>query len=218
MKDEFIQFLIQKNIEVALVQETKLKPNQYINIPNFAAYRTDRTHSRGGGTAVFVKASIKYHARQLKDMPSGLEATTIDITRPGFKEMRIISCYNPPNNTIDPNKFPNLFHRNKPTIAMGDFNCKHQSWNCTTSNTSRRTLYRLTSGGQFFVGAPNEPMHIPYTADRTSEVLDGMCCSNMNYHFQLSVLKELDSDHWPVPLQLHNVSALNWLGNPKKTD
>ncbi|MBJ5459538.1 hypothetical protein JGG43_24260 [Salmonella enterica subsp. enterica serovar Typhimurium] len=64
---------------------------------------------------------------------------------------------------IDTAKFHNLFHHSKLTIVMGDFNCKHPTWSCTSTNENGRKLYNLASGGRFFCGRPmgTNPCTIP---------------------------------------------------------
>ncbi|MBJ5604035.1 hypothetical protein JGG68_24600, partial [Salmonella enterica subsp. enterica serovar Albany] len=117
---------------------------------------------------------------------------------------------------IDTAKFHNLFHHSKLTIVMGDFNCKHPTWSLTSTNENGRKLYNLASG--FFVGAPWEPTHVPFHQGHHSQVLDLMCASNLLYHYQMQVLKELNSDHWPVALQLHNIPLHCNPGPRRKTD
>lgn len=57
-KRTFIDFLENHKTDVALVQETFLKPSTKFTLPNYRVYRTDRLETEKGGTLIAVKEKI----------------------------------------------------------------------------------------------------------------------------------------------------------------
>ncbi|GFX69505.1 RNA-directed DNA polymerase from mobile element jockey [Trichonephila clavipes] len=60
--EELKDCIIDYNPDVIGIQETHLRPADRVSIPNYTCHRSDRTTHRGGGTALFVKNSIRHHA------------------------------------------------------------------------------------------------------------------------------------------------------------
>ncbi|GFU59787.1 probable RNA-directed DNA polymerase from transposon X-element [Trichonephila clavipes] len=60
--EELKDCIIDYNPDVIGIQETHLRPADKVSIPNYTCHRSDRTTHRGGGTALFVKNSIRHHA------------------------------------------------------------------------------------------------------------------------------------------------------------
>lgn len=55
---DFFDYLVDHDIDVALLQETLLKPNHALSHKDFKCYRLDRLDTTGGGVAAVVKKSI----------------------------------------------------------------------------------------------------------------------------------------------------------------
>lgn len=55
------EYLARENIDIALICETHLHGSLTPKIKNYAFYNTNRTHGRGGGTAIYVKGHIEHH-------------------------------------------------------------------------------------------------------------------------------------------------------------
>ena len=92
--NEFRELIKRYNIDIALINETHLKPGSRANVPNYICYRNDRLHGRGGGTAIYVKKHINHHSILTQDEIK-LEITMIKIiTTRG--ELLLGACYNPP--------------------------------------------------------------------------------------------------------------------------
>ncbi|KAH1029335.1 hypothetical protein HUJ05_002594 [Dendroctonus ponderosae] len=66
----------ENDVDIALIQETFLKPNTHFYINNYAIYRTDRL-TKGGGTAIIIKKSIAH--KQIPPFNSVIENTAIKL-------------------------------------------------------------------------------------------------------------------------------------------
>ncbi|GFX96166.1 putative RNA-directed DNA polymerase from transposon X-element [Trichonephila clavipes] len=60
---EFKIFVEKHSPDLALIQETHLRPHHNINIPNYNCYRNDRIGDgiARGGTLILVKKNISHH-------------------------------------------------------------------------------------------------------------------------------------------------------------
>lgn len=153
-KPELFNFIEDNNIDVCLIQETKLNPNNSLNMPNYQIYRTDRTTHHGGGTAILVRRSIP-HNEEILISPPGMEVTSIKIRTALHRNLRIILAYNPPRNDIDKDSFLELFHASDPSILAGDLNAKNVSWHSRINNIIGRQLEDITASGNIYMLMPH---------------------------------------------------------------
>ena len=58
-----------ESIDLALLGETKLKPNRNIKIRNYITYHNPGPNPPNGGTAILVKRSIQHQVIQLPSSP-----------------------------------------------------------------------------------------------------------------------------------------------------
>ncbi|GBN86574.1 hypothetical protein AVEN_41318-1 [Araneus ventricosus] len=72
---EFKYFFEEWQPDITALQETHLNPGDRLRVPNYSAYRTDRTTHTGRGTALLVKNSIYHHPTPI--VSSSFENTTI---------------------------------------------------------------------------------------------------------------------------------------------
>lgn len=192
------QFLREQNIDVALINETHLKPNKSLNIPNYTTHRTDRSTTKGGGTAVLVKKHIKHEPAYNDTNMTHLETTSITLEI-NNKRTKLTAIYNAPKNELIETDIKTLLRDGLPTIAAGDLNAKHTDWGSTCINKAGKNLQRLSENQHFTVAAPPEATH--YTKN-SSDVLDIALIKDIGEDYQLQVLDELSSDHLPVILTL----------------
>ncbi|KXJ79520.1 hypothetical protein RP20_CCG000600 [Aedes albopictus] len=93
---EFFDFIDNHKIDVAVVTETWLQPNNSIFHPNYSCVRLDRSTqvaNRGGGVAIFVREGISFK------QADGLNTTTIEAIQVTLNLVRtpvhIIAAYFP---------------------------------------------------------------------------------------------------------------------------
>lgn len=202
-RNELEEYVTSENIDVVLVSETWLQPqHSNPNIQGYTMYRTDRTTTQGGGTAIYVRNVIKHYVTALPTLQH-LEATAIVVTTKNGP-LRLFSCYNTSNH-----RYPLLeedlraiFTGSIPTIAAGDFNAKSPEWNSRARNKNGRTLEKFTGNHpDVTVHAADEPT---YYNDSTGlpDTLDIALVKNVNKEIFLQTVKEMSTDHDPVYMQV----------------
>ncbi|KAK9720044.1 Endonuclease-reverse transcriptase [Popillia japonica] len=155
-KDELALFLVEQNLDVALISETWLRPVDSLRFPNYCTYRADRLTGRNGGVAVLVKKNL--HHRPL--YVSGLhfvEAVGIEISIRGLGPLKVFSVYAPPGRDCDWTDLDLLLSADAPALAAGDFNAKHRSWGCRVANGYRGKLFDYLSTIPVSLHSPNAP-------------------------------------------------------------
>lgn len=128
---ELANFLQDHDIDIALLQETFLKPRDTLRIPNYRVFRTDRK-TPGGGTAIITKLALK--AQEIAIQTQNLENTAIELnTKQG--KIKIISAYQAPNKKLVTQDLDAIF-----ALVAGDLNAKHESWSNCKPNPSGNKL------------------------------------------------------------------------------
>ena len=186
--------------DIILAQETLLKNRHSLKLPNMTIYRTDREGKRGGGTAIFIKRSIKHHETQL-DLDNKLIETTAIRIHTNRGHIKIVSAYIPPTADTTIKDLNELLGTNEPTIIMGDLNAKHQDWGCRVTNNRGRKLHTsLNSHKNAHLTAPDEYTHIDTHGNL--DILDVMISINIGRTNHIHTLEDIGSDHIPVTTTL----------------
>lgn len=146
--DEFSAYLIQKKIDVALVNETWLTEEDeetYLsNLSNynfFMKYSSTKPGHRGVG--IFTKKSLKIEQTDLNEDLDKIEIVAVKLVD---EDLFFISIYIPeePNTIIrsDLAKIEN-FLENKKFLLGGDFNSHHTAWGSNTSNERGKIIHEF---------------------------------------------------------------------------
>lgn len=192
---EFINFLLEHNIDIALVTETHTNPQDKLTIANYNTYKTDRTRCKGGGTAIFIKrtlTSVQYSNLE-KD---GFEETSILYTNNG-ETIKITVIYNQPQNILTQTDIEHLFPKNLTCLVGGDYNAKNTIWGCRVNNKCGKILHELIKKNDLRVVAPTEPTFLPEAPQMQPDLLDYFITSN-NIPVSCYAQMDLSSDHIPV--------------------
>ena len=75
---ELREFLARLKIDIALINETHLKPSLRANVANYRCYRSDRLTGAAGGTPIYIKNNIPHHILPTPDSME-LEVSVINI-------------------------------------------------------------------------------------------------------------------------------------------
>lgn len=203
--NEFFDFLVRVNVDVALVSETWLKNDISMNHSDFNCYRSDRETGKGGGVAIVIRKNICHEL--LPIIPTHfIENIGIKITFDDNSVINVYSCYFPGgsagptdikkiNFKSDLKKFSRIQGR---YILGGDFNSKHQVWGCIRSNCWGNILHDLTSCNAFGMVFPPEPTLIPHNNRTNPSVLDFFITNVPEKLSAALTLDNLCSDHLPV--------------------
>lgn len=104
-KYELAHYLIEQQIDVMLLEETRLRGEDRLNILNYITYRTSRQNQPKGGTAICIKKYIPHHLVQRAN--SNIENTIITVLN--RIEYIIIAAYCSPNYNITKEEIEVIF-------------------------------------------------------------------------------------------------------------
>lgn len=161
---ELYAFLTDNDIKIACICETFLLSNDILpSHPNFITYRNDRTtNHRSGGVAIIMNRQIKHQIVSIK--PTKLiENVSIEIILDNGSKVLISSLYLFGGLTQESIR-QNFSHdiaiitsNRSSYLAMGDFNARHRSWNCTNANLAGNILARKHERLNFLLKFPSLP-------------------------------------------------------------
>ncbi len=221
-RQEFNEYLIENGIDIALIQETCLKPQTLYKVPNYKIYRQDRVNRIGGGTAILIKKNIPHELITPPNTDPRIEVTAIRVIHQEG-DIEIVSAYKPPGTYLRRTDLDTLFNSPYPTIIAGDLNAKSVKWGCKSTNAAGKTLndYCIEKGLE--VLAPIEPTHFHHI---TPDILDIAITKNCPQSISIKNLNDLaSSDHTPIAIQIsnlllnpesHTINTTNWQNFKKK--
>jgi len=153
------------------------------HIPNFKWFSSKGTNSFGG-VGILAHQNLK---TSLIEEEVNFVLIQIDILN---EKIFIASIYVPPGSLPPLELFDK--HKDKEIFIFGDFNAKHQDWNCEYSNVSGNKLKEWLLENGFETLHPSQP-----TSKRSNSVIDfGIGRSKANWGIER--LAEGTSDHYPV--------------------
>lgn len=206
---ELRDFLSHGDIDIVLLQETKLHKSCSYNIANYVLHRTDRPGTPiAGGTAIYIKRTIVHHVVTDTNLDE-LEATTIMVTGKN-ENLLVSSAYIKPSIPFPANDFRSLLARNSKAIIAGDFNAHHLAWgnrNCPRGVGLVKLLFDTNTK---LIVPPKPTRH----GETSSSTIDFALINNFKKTPAAQVLEQFTSDHWPVLFNLDE-EALT-IKNPDK--
>lgn len=200
-------YLIENQIDVALFQETFLKPKHSFSNENYKCYRLDRLDQACGGVAISIRKTIchsilpSFNTRIIDCIGIAIETKTGPI--------KLISTYFPGTDLsreamIDfKHDIQLLTKSNDSYFICGDLNAKHRFWNCIRGNRTGAIIFDLLSNGQFTIHHPPEPTHYP-TQRRCSPSTIDIVLTNGKHDISQPIVATpgLFSDHKPIEFLL----------------
>ncbi|KAJ8722734.1 hypothetical protein PYW07_003914 [Mythimna separata] len=127
-KSEVIHLLNKYDPFVFALAETWLKPSNIFKLNGYLTIREDRSDGYGG-VAILIKNSIPFSNIRLP--PHSEEISIVAIK---LQHICLVSIYVPHPSTPVLQEIKDLFSfLPKPFLILGDLNCHHQSWGCSTS-------------------------------------------------------------------------------------
>lgn len=132
----FSLFLYEKNIHIAVLCETWLKPRHHIRFKNYEFVRLDSGNDHNG-VAILIHKSLNFKKLDTFSDDS-IQNIAIRLYYGNNKELTILSLYSPKLCSLPftKQKFNNLIQSlPEPLVIAGDFNALHHNWGCMTSDT-----------------------------------------------------------------------------------
>ncbi|GFX39314.1 probable RNA-directed DNA polymerase from transposon X-element [Trichonephila clavipes] len=176
---------------------------------------SDRSTHRGGGTALFVKNSIRHHA--ILNVSNTFENSSVIIQIGNNSKITVACIYRPPHRSINTTELDAILNHSNKAFLFGDFNAKHPSWSPGRANTNGNILCNWAVASALDILAPDTPTH--FNTYHTNAILDIGFAVNL-FHTEVFTINELSSDHNPVifdfaannvlPPILRTLKSTNW--------
>lgn len=184
-----------EHIDIILITETFLKPQHTYQIRNFNIYRNDRLTHAHGGVAIAIRNNIAHKICSPANT-SHIENMSIEVKINNIPT-RIIVAYSPKFSIHFMNDIQKLTAINAQYMIFGDFNAKHQSWNCNSINKAGNALFDMQQASNFVIHYPHEHTHFPHSGQSPSTI--DLAIANVNFTFDLFThIDQMSSDHAPV--------------------
>ncbi|KAH7711067.1 putative reverse transcriptase - house mosquito [Aphelenchoides avenae] len=217
---ELEALLTERDILVAVLQETKLGPKQ--KTPKFSNYtivRKDRT-THGGGLAILVHHRLVFTERVLVEVPGDahLEQMAVDVaTKSGH--LTIVNVYIPPDSSCEPGYKPSLAHLledgdTSDTLVLGDLNAHDPLWHSTRADARGSALSEEMLDSNYGVLNEDAPTRLPSAGEPTSPDVS-LASSSLLTSAEWQTLVALGSDHLPILITLQ--SSVEGLFTPRTT-
>jgi hypothetical protein len=202
-KHQLLNFIQHRNIDIMLINETKLKRTQKFTLRGFSIIRKDRADNSGaGGVLALIKNNIPHAEITLRN--NTMENICFKLTDNTY----IISIYNRPQNHFTHRDLNALLGTSNKVLIIGDFNAKHSNWNCNRNNTNGTTLNDYITENNITIYYPDTPTHYPPNGN-TPSTIDIIINKQILNISQPQSLPELDSDHNPVTFTLNENNKQN---------
>lgn len=218
---EFECLLFQHKVHIAIISETWLNEDIYINISDYNWYRKDRDDSYGG-VGILAHKSIKIEVCQFNLTNTGIEAILIKTLNCKFIK-NIVSLYCPSSVHTTQADWDELFSKfSCKTIIAGDFNGHHRNW---SHKNDTRGIHILDSSLEHgFICMNNGSVtRAEYVHNRMQESSPDVTfmSSDIVIHFSWTVLNEnLGSDHYVIKVCTSFKDTVHYIKrrNYKKAD
>ena len=213
---ELTQVLNKYNIDICMINKTKLIKKDKIYFPNYKMLRKEREGDvRGGGLIILIKHDIKFSLIQTKT--TSCESLGIKINNTA-----LFSVYQKPQNKINRNELNSLLNSCNSCSILGDLNARHRNWGCITNNSNGRQLNNLINNSSANLIFPTNYTFILSQNNMNPSTIDLGIVRNISSGIEIKVLNVLNSDHLPVQVIINDSNIplinLNPPKNTKKTD
>lgn len=198
--DELFHLMTTKNIHIACICETFLKPHiKLTSHTDYVTHRFDRIEGRGGGVAIFIKKNISH--RILPHMKTKLiENISVEVLDDKNNPFIVSAVYLPgstPHNQIKlhyADDLRKLTNHRLPYYLCGDLNSRHREWNCFNANQAGKILYNQYCIRNFLIKVPNEFTYHPNSTRGNPSTIDLLITNGLHEVTNMCCIP-LSSDH-----------------------
>ena len=119
------QLLSQHCVDMCLLSETFLEPDQTFRLANCVCHLTDR-QTAAGGTAMIIRRCIVHHLVPVP-VQTHLETTAVQVTLTSTP-VKILAAYLSPSRPLMGVELTACFGRGLPFLMAGELYAKHVDW------------------------------------------------------------------------------------------
>jgi hypothetical protein len=208
---ELLDFLSERDIKVACLQETKLSPrSKPPSFPGYAVVRKDRPVGGGGGLMILIHNSVPFTdvdtATLTNSDPSlELQAVRVEI---GAMKIDVYNIYVPPISSCPAGHWPN-FHAllnfpDNDALFLGDFNAHHPSWFSPWDPSDPRgdLLASELDSSELCILNSNLSTRLPFGNTPSSSPDISLAPAHLLPSLTWAVHTRLNSDHLPITISL----------------
>ena len=197
-RTELIHYLNECEPHFVTVNETKLREQTKMRIPNYHIIRRDRA-TNGGGVAILIRKDVKFNEIDTSEFNEEFLAISFESQR---KKIGLATIYNPPGHSPNIENFKYIKNKFPLAIFMGDFNCKHAYFGCKKANKEGDILFNIIEELDLYITNDDTPTHRPNTT--IGDLLDlAIVSREMAPKIEsCDVGLDIGSDHLPVHLML----------------
>ena len=214
-----MHFLTTNNIQVAMVQETKLtSKSKDIKTPGYTLLRKDRGKDKGGGLAFLIREDITFHniaTPAVIESNPNVEHQSIAI-KGRTEDLILRNIYIPPASSCQQGHnlpFQEILNTNTDNVIIGgDFNAHHSLWHSKGEEDQRGRLLADEINNST-LGTLNEDNDTRVTENNCSSPDITIATPAILPYLTWKVVSSLNSDHLPIIIQLkadiyhHSTSA-----------
>ena len=200
-KTELAQIFSEKNVHVALVQESKHQ-NADLHISNYSYTACDHTKENCQGVVTYIRNDITGSVEKLESSrPADFHKITI--WHNGSK-YTIYNVYNPPWNHLNFNSIPDIIFSK--SVIAGDFNGHSPQWGYKDYNHTGKAIEELCRTTNLSVlQDENSPPTLLFRVNNKTYRPDlTMVSSDLLHRHSIDVLNGVGSDHRPILTSLHS--------------
>ena len=156
---EISLFLKENGIDILSLNETWLKSNFKLDIPNYTIALRDRLRRRGGGVAILVRNDFEFDIIDpCSTLNTDNEAIAI-LLKNSKDSIRISTIYIPPASTINTVLLDNIRKKADNKIITGDLNAKQTDFNCTKTDKWSLALKKALYNADLLIANNSNPIH-----------------------------------------------------------
>ena len=144
---ELIHYLNEHNPQFVTINESKIRKQHTIRIPNYHIIRKDRDNlgrGVGGGAAILIRKDIQFNQLDTSEFDDEFLAISFKSDK---RKIALATMYNPPGTSPNVENFKFILNKYPDSIFMGDYNSKQfKTQNAkffAVKNTIRKGIYYL---------------------------------------------------------------------------
>nr|CAH7735698.1 unnamed protein product [Callosobruchus chinensis] len=210
-KQSLKQFLVNEDVDIALISETWFKPNKTYSFVGYNIVRQDR-YDGITGTAILIKREYQFVEIDIDQnaINSDISLCAIKLKLPNDNNLTLASLYKSPQIVTTSQDWKNCFDLfSEPCIIGGDFNGHHLCWGSTRNDETGQQLVGAIDESNLIVLNTGQATRMGGPTQQKSVVDITLCSPNIACKLTWQVIADtLGSDHYPIVISMGDTSEM----------
>ena len=162
--DELIKWMLDNDIKIVALQETKLRKTKLPNIPKYTLIRHDCKRNSSSGVAFLIHEDIIFEAIEENQDEPLIENISIKVD-----DITLVNLYIPPNSSCPTGFIPKIepYLPRSNGIITGDINAHNLLWNSSIEDTRGSNISDEIGDSSYGVLNDESPTRIPTNGQPT---------------------------------------------------